>query len=93
MVQMPNTGQVVLHQPGSECCVEAKTFVDVTANIGRVHSLHVHVDDALHFDVVELVDLKNFTAVFHDGVQAVGRLRLVRVRNHAEGEPVHVTRA
>ena len=63
------------------------------ANIVRVHSLHVHVDDALHFDVVELVDLKNFTAVFHDGVQAVGRLRLVRVRNHAEGEPVHVTRA
>jgi hypothetical protein len=30
LVQMPNTGQVVLHQPGSECCVEAKTFVDVT---------------------------------------------------------------
>ncbi len=53
----------------------------------------MHVDDALHFDVVELVDLKNFTAVFHDGVQAVDRLRLVRVRNHAEGDPVHVTRA
>ena len=62
-------------------------------NIAREHNLHQHVDDALHVDVVELVDLKNFTAVFHDGVQAVGRLRLVRVRNHAEGEPAHVTRA
>ena len=63
---------------------------------GCAHWLHdplVHGDNALHVDVVELVDLKNFTAVFQDGVQAVGRLRLVCVRNHAEGEPAHVARA
>ncbi len=53
----------------------------------------MHGDETLHGDVVGLVDLKNFTSVFHDGVQAVGRLRLVRVRNHPEGEPGHVARA
>jgi hypothetical protein len=44
----------------------------------------------LHFEIEGPVDLKNFTAVLHDNVQAVGGLRFVRVRNHAEREPAHV---
>ena len=60
--------------------------------MGREHGPLVHGDNALHVDVVELVDLKNFTAVFHDDVQTVGGLRFVRVRNHAYGKSGNVAR-
>ncbi len=57
------------------------------------HGAHMHGHQTLHDDVVGLVDLKNFTAVLHEDVQAVGGLRLVRARHHAEGESGHVARA
>ena len=38
------------------------------------------------------MDVKNFTAVLHDDVQAVGGFGFVCVRNHATGKPPNVAR-
>ena len=60
--------------------------------VGWAHFPEMDGDEDLHLEIQGLVDVKNFTAVFHDDVQAVGGLRFVRVRNHAKGKPANVAR-
>ena len=60
--------------------------------VGWAHFPEMDGDEDLHVEIQGLVDVKNFTAVFHDDVQTVGGLRFVRVRNHAKGKPANLAR-
>lgn len=60
--------------------------------VGWAHFPEKDGDEDLDLEIEGMVDVKNFTAVFHDDVQAVGGLRFVCVRNHAKGKPANVAR-